>query len=369
MFKNFWYACELSTAVSKTPKRVRALGQDLAIYRVSDGRVVALSDLCVHRGGSLSMGPVEDDCLRCPYHGWKYDASGKCVEIPANTADKLIPQRARVDSYPVEERYGLVWIFLGDLPAAERPPIPSFPAFDDPEYYPLWGIFDWKANYERVIENGIDIAHAPWVHKKTFGNVKSPQVEDYEVSPSEWGFKAAMTLVSPRRDLFGRERGTKVVQTCVGVQLPHVTTLDLDLPRGMKMRLFDANLPVDAENTRTFWILARNFFPYRWADPISRKQVVRIFLEDQPYVEAQRPERVPEELSSELHVKADAAQLAYRKLRTSLVDKGLMLEDQAPPQKPRVQLIASPGRRDSATRSLWVFDERKARGPKRDAAE
>ena len=78
------------------------------------------------------MGPVEDDCVRCPYHGWKYDASGKCVEIPANTADKVIPQRARVDSYPVEERYGLVWIFLGDLPANERPPIPEFPEFDDP---------------------------------------------------------------------------------------------------------------------------------------------------------------------------------------------------------------------------------------------
>ncbi len=369
MFKNFWYACELSTAVKQTPKKVRALGQDLAIYRTSAGRVVALSDLCVHRGGSLSMGPVEDDCLRCPYHGWKYDSSGQCVEIPANTEEKGIPQRARVDAYPVEERYGLVWIFLGDLPAAERPPIPTFPEFDDPDYCMIWGTFDWKANYERVIENGIDIAHAPWVHKNSFGNVKNPQVQDYEVTPSEWGFKASIRLESPRRDLFGRERGTKVVTTVVGVQLPHVSTLDLDLPNGMKMRLFDANLPIDRETTRTFWVMARNFLPYRWADPFSRKSVLKIFLEDRPFVEAQKPEIVPEDLSAELHVKADAAQLAYRKLRISLIKRGWMLEEPVEVQKPRVQLIASPGRRNVASRSTWVFEERKSVRPAHEAAE
>lgn len=369
MFKNFWYACELSTEVKETPKRVRALGQDLAVYRTTNGRVVAMSDLCIHRGGSLSMGQVDHDCLRCPYHGWKYDSSGKCVEIPANTADRSIPQRARVDAYPVEERYGLVWIFLGDLPAEERPPIPEFPAFDDPEYHTHFGIFDWKANYERVMENGIDIAHAPWVHKKSFGNTDNPEVEDYEIIASEWGFKASVRLESPRRNLFGKKRGMKVVHSRVGVQLPHVSTLDLDLPNGMKMRLFDANLPVDAENTRTFWVMARNFLPYRWADPFSKKQVLKIFLEDQPYVEAQKPELVPEDLSAELHVKSDAAQLAYRKLRQSLIDRGFMLETLSPVQKPRVQLIASPGRRDKATKSTWVFEERKVVNRSRDAAE
>jgi phenylpropionate dioxygenase-like ring-hydroxylating dioxygenase large terminal subunit len=369
MFKNFWYACELGSALTEKPKRVRALGQDLALYRTRAGKAVALSDLCIHRGGSLSMGHVQDDCVRCPYHGWKFDESGKCVEIPANGPGKAVPQRARVDAYPTEERYGLVWVFLGDLPEAERPPIPVFEEFEDPEFYPLWGIFDWKANYERVIENGIDIAHAPWVHKNTFGNVERPTVDDYEVEAQEWGFKARIPLASPRRNIFGKQTGTKVVHTAVGVHLPHVTTLDLDLPNGFKMRLFDANLPVDEHHTRTFWIMLRNFFPYRWADPMSRRSVTKIFLEDQPFVEAQRPELGPDELSAELHVKADAAQLAYRKLRQEAIDRGLMLKPRRDPSRAeRVELIASPARRKESARTLWVFDERAVKRA-RDAAE
>ena len=124
ILKNFWYVAELSSAITNKPKGITMLGQDFVLYRDTKGQVVALHDLCVHCGAALSKGWVEDDCICCPYHGWKYQSDGTCIEIPANPPDTLIPQQAHIDAYPAQEKYGWVWLFLGDLPEGERPPLP-----------------------------------------------------------------------------------------------------------------------------------------------------------------------------------------------------------------------------------------------------
>lgn len=87
MLKNFWYACEFSTAVTNQPKQIRMLNQRFVLYRNSQGQVVALKDQCSHRGAALSLGWVEDGCIRCPYHGWKFQADGRCIDIPANAPE------------------------------------------------------------------------------------------------------------------------------------------------------------------------------------------------------------------------------------------------------------------------------------------
>ncbi len=84
MLKNFWYAVEFANRVTAKPLRATVLGQHLALYRTPEGRPVALSDLCVHRGAALSGGAVKRDCIVCPYHGWEYAPDGGCVNIPAN---------------------------------------------------------------------------------------------------------------------------------------------------------------------------------------------------------------------------------------------------------------------------------------------
>ena len=108
------------------------LGLDFVLFRL-ENRFVCFPDICCHRGGTLSDGKLSGDCLACPYHGWQFNASGQCVHIPALGADARPPKRARVDSYPTAEKYGWVWVFLGDLPESERPPIPDLlPEFDGP---------------------------------------------------------------------------------------------------------------------------------------------------------------------------------------------------------------------------------------------
>ena len=83
---------------------------------------------------ALSAGKLTGDRIACPYHGWQYEPDGACSRIPANPPGRGIPKKARVDSYPVREEYGLIWAFLGDLPEDERPPIPHFPEHDDPSF-------------------------------------------------------------------------------------------------------------------------------------------------------------------------------------------------------------------------------------------
>ena len=120
MIINNWYVAADANELNDKPMKVRMLGVDLVLFRDSDGNIACLSSTCCHRGGALSRGTVKDGCLSCPYHGWQYDGAGQCTTIPADRDGVKIPKRARVDSYPTTERYGLIFAFLGDLPEAER---------------------------------------------------------------------------------------------------------------------------------------------------------------------------------------------------------------------------------------------------------
>ncbi|NJN44727.1 MAG: Rieske 2Fe-2S domain-containing protein [Anaerolineae bacterium] len=118
MLKNFWWPLDFSEKVTAKPIRVTALMQEFVLYRLPDGRAQVLSDLCVHRGGALSDGWLEGNCIVCPYHGWHFEADGACVKIPANQPGVPVPKKARVDAYPTVENYGFVWAFLGDFDRA-----------------------------------------------------------------------------------------------------------------------------------------------------------------------------------------------------------------------------------------------------------
>jgi phenylpropionate dioxygenase-like ring-hydroxylating dioxygenase large terminal subunit len=363
MLKNFWYAVEEVRAIGATPKRITVLGQELALFRKkSDGRIVALSNLCVHRGGSLADGTVDGDCVRCPYHGWTFDGDGACKSIPASPPGAPIPKKAHVDAYPVEERYGWVWVFLGDLPAAERPPIPPLPEFGQPGWRAVYGEFLWKAHYSRVVENGIDIAHTPWVHQNSFGNRDKPQIPDYEVTMDDYSASGQVTLESrPPRGLWKilRPNPTPVTAT-VTVYVPSVSRLDLDLGKWRTI-VFDSNIPIDENTTLTRFIQLRNFFTGAWADGDAKRRMMKIFQEDQRTVEAQRPELLPYDLSAELHIKSDGLAVAFRKLRKKYMDMGWGIDQhliRARYSGRSAVVIPSPARRAiPELEKAWVMPE------------
>lgn len=374
MLKNFWYAIAFSPAVKNKPIRVTALGQELVIYRNTKGEPIVMSDLCVHRGGALSDGWTKGDCIVCPYHGWEYQQDGSCIKIPANLAGVPVPRKARVDAYPSYERYGFIWAFLGDLPEAERPPKPEFPEFDDPQYRPLWGDFTWKAHYTRTVENGMDIAHAPFVHAGSFGNPNAPEVEDYQVSGDEWSGRAYVTLRPPApKGLWSRVNGTygksldelPGVKTGAGFMMPNITRLEVNLSLGSFV-LYTCHLPVNDELTISKWLQLRTFFKQPFFDGDATKRVIKIFLEDQPTVEAQRPEILPYDLGAELSVRSDSIQIAYRRLHRKYLDMGWGIDTHkiaAEFNKVQAVVIPSPARREvPELAKAWVMKEVPVRG-------
>lgn len=365
MLKNFWYAIEFSEEVTTTPKRLTILGQELVLYRDTKGNPVVMSDLCVHRGGALSDGFLEGDCIRCPYHGWKYKPDGECVEIPANPAGRAIPKKARVDSYPAVDKYNWVWTFLGDLPEAERPSIPDLPHFDNPDLRRIRGIYEWDVHYARALENGIDFAHGAWVHGGSFGNRDEPEIADYDVEIGD--LRAAATInFKPQKAkglwsrLYKKDKEQDPVVVTNTWWMPNVTLLEVRLPFGFQ-RLFNAHVPITENKTITKWQLLRDFFMWSWADRDAARRVVKIFNEDNPMVIAQRPELLPYDLAAELHVKSDAIQVAFRKTRAKYFDMGYgidMHKIRADYGNYQAVVIPSPARREiPELANAWVMKE------------
>jgi phenylpropionate dioxygenase-like ring-hydroxylating dioxygenase large terminal subunit len=379
VLKNFWYAIAFSEEITEQPTKLQVLGQQLVVFRQkASGKVIVMSDLCVHRGGALSGGWQDDKgCLVCPYHGWEYDADGKAVRIPANQPGRPIPKKARVDSYPVEEKYHFVWAYLGDLPVEERPPIPDWDEhFDDPKLAWVHGEFLWKANYERVLENGVDIAHTPWVHGGAFGNREKPEVEEYEPVVTPWMAEATTTQNPPKKNVRGLwkwvyRQEPKDVVTSTAWFMPSLIRLHVRLPLG-DMIIYDTNIPIDEETTLTKFVAFRSFFPGKWANRDALRRTYRIFEQDQAVVEGQRPELLPHDISGELHMRSDALSIAYRRRRQELLELGWGIEsDRVVGSGPRTEatVIPSPARREGEFERAWVMKEVRSSVPAQEVSQ
>jgi phenylpropionate dioxygenase-like ring-hydroxylating dioxygenase large terminal subunit len=287
------------------------------------------------------------------------------VRIPANLEGRPIPKKARVDSYPVQEKYRFVWVFLGDLPEEERPPIPNWDEhFNDPSLRAVEGQFLWNANYERVMENGCDIAHTPWVHGAAFGNRDEPEVEEYEPVLTPWSAEATVRLNPPARNVRGlwkwiyRKEPQDIV-TSTSWFLPSLNKIHVRLPMG-DMIIYDTNVPIDENTTLTKFVAFRSFFTGAWADRDAVRRTLRIFVQDQAVVEGQRPELLPHDISGELHMRSDAMSVAYRRRRQELLDQGWGIEsDRVVGSGPRTEatVIPSPARREGEYSRAWVMKE------------
>src|SRR6185295_9768449 len=113
-----WYLVCKSRELKRGALKRSIFGREIVLFRGESGKVIAMDNRCAHLGADLSQGPLSGDTIACPFHGWRYDASGRCVEIPAGSA---IPPFARQAVYPIEERHGLVFIFNGSQPLFRLP--------------------------------------------------------------------------------------------------------------------------------------------------------------------------------------------------------------------------------------------------------
>jgi phthalate 4,5-dioxygenase oxygenase subunit len=145
-------------------KPVRMLGMDLVLFRTADGGWGLLDRACPDRGADLAFGRCESDGLRCPFHGWKFDAAGNCLETPAEPAGSRLHQRVRQRSYPVLERSGVLFAWLGEE-GTQPPPFPAFDCFVAPASHSFAFKGLWHANWLQAFEVGIDPAHPSFLHR------------------------------------------------------------------------------------------------------------------------------------------------------------------------------------------------------------
>lgn len=165
--KNAWYG---ATWGADLPPGVmlprRFLNEPVVLFRKDDGTPAALADRCPHRFAPLSMGALANDQIECLYHGLRFDANGQCTDNP--NGDCRIPKAAVVRSYPVAERWGMVWIWMGDPAQADPKRIPDLHWMTDSENYAsMHGYLKLNANYLLVNDNLTDLSHASFVHVKT----------------------------------------------------------------------------------------------------------------------------------------------------------------------------------------------------------
>lgn len=163
--KNAWYvAAWAHELAAQRPLGVRILDEPIVIWRTSVGKLTALEDRCVHRLAPLSLGRCEGERLRCMYHGLLYDPTGRVVEIPGQDR---IGNSLRVRSYPVTERHGWIWVWMGNPEAADEKLVPPI-GFSRPEFVIGHGQLDYAANARLVNDNLLDLSHAAFLHAETF---------------------------------------------------------------------------------------------------------------------------------------------------------------------------------------------------------
>src|SRR6266850_158070 len=166
LLRRYWYPIAASAELIEKPtKAVRVLGEDLVLYRDKQGRPGLIGSQCAHRRMSLILGIPEKDGLRCPYHGWLYDRSGKCLEQPyeqAEDPDSRFKDRIHMPAYPVEELGGLIFAYLGPQPA---PLLPRWELFVRDGVLRDIGAAVIPCNWLQIMENSLDPVHVEWLHQ------------------------------------------------------------------------------------------------------------------------------------------------------------------------------------------------------------
>lgn len=284
----------------------RLLGQDLVLWR-AEGRALAWLDLCIHRGAKLSLGRTQGSHLVCPYHGWTYNAKGACVRLPAHP-EQTPPAKARACVFHTQERYGLIWVCLGE-PAAD---LPNLPETTDAELRqvlvgPSVAV---RASGPRLVENFLDVAHFAFVHAGTLGDERDTEIGEYDVTTGADGVTASdITVFQP--DPYGTGEPDRVRYT-YRVFRPLLAYLKKETERGGFLSILLAVTPVD-EVLSVGWFFMVAQAPASVTDEDLTAFQIGIFNQDVAIVESQRPELLPLDLQAELHLRCDRTSIAYRR--------------------------------------------------------
>jgi phenylpropionate dioxygenase-like ring-hydroxylating dioxygenase large terminal subunit len=319
------------------------LEEPVLLYKSETGRVVALKDRCCHRGAPLHLGRREGDCIRCMYHGLKFDPSGQCIQIPGQDN---IPAKLGVRSFPVVEKDHLIWIWMGDPGRADPAQIIDFPYLREPQWKGVPDYLHYDANWLLIVDNLSDFAHLAFVHTQTLGGSEEYAYKTKPVAVERLprGFRVErwhMDAAPPpfhRKVLPAAEKDAHVDRRNIGhMHIPGIFFLEsMFSPAGSgseqgnregtrEYRNCQFMTPETRRTTHFFWTYLNNF---EGDDAnVSRslhQSLIEGFMEDKHIIEAQQ--RVIDE-DPAFRMQAIAADAALSHFRLTL--SRLVAEEQA----------------------------------------
>lgn len=250
--RNLWYMAAFAAGLKPGGlKRQILLGEPVMLGRTRDGRVLALRDICPHRGVPLSAGRMMDDnAVECPYHGWRFRADGVCSMIPSLVEGQdMDPEKIRVRTYPVREQDGLVWVYMAADGQETMPPRSEPPKVPLANAKPRWSMSQtFHCPIDHAVIGLMDPAHAPYVHGRWWWRVK-PKLKEKAYGPLPAGFVMKRHQPSkPAYKILGAD-----VTTEITFELPS-TRFEIVAGTLMGRRVDVVGLtvctPIDAETTQ-----------------------------------------------------------------------------------------------------------------------
>ncbi|MGE0630681.1 MAG: Rieske 2Fe-2S domain-containing protein [Hyphomicrobiaceae bacterium] len=332
--KNCWYVAAWADELPGESVLVRRLlDQNVLLYRTSKGKPVAILDRCPHRLVPLSAGTRTADAIQCGYHGMTFAPDGRCVHIPGQAE---IPSGANATAFPIEERYGLAWIWMGDAALAEPDMIPDLPWLTSPGWAVSPGYTHIAGDYRLITDNLLDLSHETYIHQGTIGNEEAETIADYPVRVT-----ARDNVVRAHRDmtditpppffklLTGSEeridRWQTAIWTAPGINMTDVGARPVGRPEEETLvsRVLHLLTPETERSTHYFWSHNRNF---RRDDADLTLTIVeahrRTFDEDKEMVELQQRELESTHQSvPRFALRVDDAPLRARRMLSSLIRK------------------------------------------------
>ncbi|AFY91877.1 aromatic ring-hydroxylating oxygenase subunit alpha [Chamaesiphon minutus] len=312
VFRKFWYPVIPTADLLGSPQPFTLLGQKIVLWLDAEGKPAAAKDRCCHRSAQLSLGKVVNGAIACPYHGWQFDSSGRCVCVP-QLKDVGIPAAARIETYRCTEKYGYAWVCL-DEPIAEIPHIAE--AFESdfrliPEFYETW-----KCAGLRVMENELDLAHPTFVHTTTFGSEDHPTPDRLEITETPSGLRAHGVLGVVNPELQQQNLKMESAQTYRTLDMlwfmPFTIKLSIAYANGLVHIIVNTMTPIDDLTSQMVQFCIRNDTEQDTpsADAIAFDRAVT--LEDKRILESTDCD-VPLAPNREQHMFTDKPGLTIRK--------------------------------------------------------
>src|SRR5438445_6079103 len=269
MFRRHWLPALLAAELPENecpPVRVKLMSERLLAWRDTQGRYALTDEFCAHRGVSLWFGRNEENGLRCPYHGWKYDVTGQCVEVPSEPAESGYCKRIKLKSYPLIERGGVLWTYMGA--AEKQPPLSEFEfALVAPERRFIAKRIQ-ESNWLQALEGGIDSSHVSWLHRGDLNSdplFKGAAGNRYNLNDARPVFEV---VESPGGLYIGVRRNAKDGHYYWRITPWVMPSFTMIPPRGDHPVHGHFWIPIDDENC---WVYTFDYHPTRALTPDERQ--------------------------------------------------------------------------------------------------